>query len=70
LDTAAVKRLSGVQAGAPDFLGKLEGVPLKIDAVTPDAKVGLLATRITLGPVDGALFVLPAGFKEVAGLVN
>ncbi|MCS6243521.1 MAG: hypothetical protein H2172_06645 [Opitutus sp.] len=66
LDAAALKRLSWGQAGAPDFLGKIEGVPLKIDAVTPDAKVGLVATRITVGPVEGALFVLPAAFKQVA----
>lgn len=70
LDAAAVKRLSWGKVGAPDFLAKLEGVPLKIDAVTPDAKVGLVVRRITLEPVDGALFVLPAGFKEVAGSVN
>ena len=70
LDAAAVKRLSWGQAGTPDFMGQLEGVPLKIDAVTPDVKVGLLATRLTIGPVDSALFVLPAGFKEVAGSAN
>ena len=66
LDAAALKRLNWGQAGSPDFLGKLEGVPLKIDATTPDAKVGLVATRISVGAVDGALFVLPAGFKQVA----
>lgn len=66
LDAAALKRLSWGQAGSPDFLGKIEGVPLKIDAVTPDAKIGLVATKLTVGPVDGALFVLPAGFKQVA----
>jgi hypothetical protein len=70
LDAAAVKCLSWGQAGTPDFMGQLEGVPLKIDAVTPDVKVGLLATRLTLGPVDGALFVLPAGFKQVTGSAN
>jgi hypothetical protein len=66
LDAAAVKRLSWGQAGSPDFLGKIEGVPLKIDVVTPDAKVGLVATGLKLGAVDGALFVLPTGFKQVA----
>ena len=66
LDAAALKRLSWGQAGSPDFLAKIEGVPLKIDAVTPDAKIGLVATKITVGAVDGALFVLPAAFKQVA----
>jgi hypothetical protein len=66
LDAAALKRLSWGQAGSPDILGKIEGVPLKIDAVTPDAKIGVVATKLTVGPVDGAVFVLPAGFKQVA----
>jgi len=70
LDAAAVKRLSWGQAGTPDFMGQLEGVPLKIDAVTPDVKVAILATSLIMGPVDSALFVLPAGFKEVTGSAN
>ena len=70
LDSAALKRLNWAQVGGVDFLGQIEGFPLKIDAVTPDAKVALAATRITVGPVAGAIFTLPAGFKEVAGAAH
>ena len=70
LDNAAVKRLNWAQVGGADFLGQIEGFPLKIDAVTPDAKVVLAATRITVGPVAAALLTLPAGFKEVAGAAH
>ena len=67
LDAAAVKRLNWGQAGGIDFMAQIEGVPLKVDAVTPDAKVALAATRITPGTVDGSLFVLPVGFKQLSG---
>jgi hypothetical protein len=48
-------------------MGKIEGVPLKVDGGTPEATVSVVATRIKIGPVDAALFSLPAGFKEVTG---
>ena len=66
-DAAAVKRLNWGLASGTDFMAQIEGVPLKVDAVTPDAKVALAATRITPGSVDGALFTLPAGFTQVSG---
>lgn len=65
-NTAAFKRLQWGESGGADFLAQVEGVPLKIDATTPEAKIALLATRITPGALSDALFVLPAGFKETA----
>ena len=67
LDGAALKRLNWAHLGGPDFMGKIEGVPLKVDGGTPEATVSVVATRIKIGPVDAALFSLPAGFKEVTG---
>jgi hypothetical protein len=67
LDAAVIKRLTWSAAIGTDFLDKIEGVPLKIDGTTPDAKFALAATRINVGAVDGALLALPAGFKQVAG---
>lgn len=65
-NTTAFKRLQWGEAGGADFLAQVEGVPLRIDATTPEAKIALLATRITSGALPDSLFVLPAGFKETA----
>ena len=63
-NTTAFKRLSWGESGGADFLAQVEGVPLRIDATTPEAKIALLATRITPDALPDALFALPAGFKE------
>ena len=65
-NASAFKRLQWGESGGADFLAQVEGVPLKIDATTPEAKIALLATRITPGALSDALFSLPAGFKETA----
>jgi len=65
LNAAAFKRMNWSQSGGTEFLGQIEGVPLKIDALTPEAKIALVATRLRPGALDDALFTLPAGFKEV-----
>ena len=65
-NTTAFKRLQWGESGGADFLAQVEGVPLRIDATTPEAKIALLATRITPGALPDALFALPAGFKETA----
>ncbi len=67
LNAATFKRLNLGQVAGAGFVDQIDGVPLKIDAVTPDAKIALLATRITPGALDAALFNVPTGFREVAG---
>ncbi len=70
LNTAALQRMNWSQDGGTALLKQIEGVPLKIDAATPEAKIALTATRITPEVLDGALFTLPPGFKEVQGSSN
>ncbi len=63
-NTGAFKGLQWADAGGFDFLAQVEGLPLKIEAATPEAKIALLATRITPGAPPDAVLTLPAGFKE------
>lgn len=65
LDAASLRRLNFGKSGS-EFMSQIEGVPLKIDAVTPQAKLFMVATSVKSESLPDSLFVLPAGFKEVA----
>ncbi len=65
LDASSLRRLNFGKSGS-EFMSQIEGVPLKIDAVTPQAKLFMVATSVKSEALPDSLFVLPAGFKEVA----
>lgn len=65
LDAASLRRLNFGKSGS-EFMSQIEGVPLKIDAVTSQAKLFMVATSVKAEALPDALFTLPAGFKEVA----
>ncbi|MDF3057901.1 MAG: hypothetical protein K0R17_2116 [Rariglobus sp.] len=66
LDASALRRLRFGQSSGPDFLSKIDGVPLKIDATTPQMKIFMEATGVKSEALPDSLFELPGGFKEVA----
>ena len=66
LDASSLRRLKFGQSAGSEFLAKIEGVPLKIDAVTPQAKLFMVATSVKTETLPDSLFIMPAGFKEVA----
>lgn len=65
LDAASLRRLNFGKSGSA-FLSQINGVPLKIDAITPQAKLFMVATSVKNETLPDALFVIPAGFKETA----
>jgi hypothetical protein len=65
LDASSLRRLNFGKSGS-EFMSRIEGVPLKIDAITPQAKLFMIATAVKNESLPDSLFVLPAGFKEVA----
>jgi hypothetical protein len=67
LDARTLRRLQFGKTAGSGFLRQIEGVPLRIDGVTPDAKLQILATGVKPEVLPGAIFVLPPGFKETAG---
>jgi hypothetical protein len=65
LDARALRRLRMGQSSGPDYLSKIEGVPLKIDATTPQMKMLMEATSVKTENLPDSLFTLPEGFKEL-----
>lgn len=66
LDARSLRRLKFGQSAGSEFLEQIEGVPLKIDGITPQAKLSMSAVAVKSEALPDALFLLPAGFKEVA----
>lgn len=67
LDAKTLKRLRmGQGGGGPDIFGKIDGVPLKVEATTPQMKMQMTATSVKQETLPDSLFELPSGFKEVA----
>lgn len=66
LDARSLRRLKFGRSAGSEFLAQIEGVPLRIDAVLPQAKLFMVATAVKPEPLPDSLFILPAGFKEVA----
>jgi hypothetical protein len=62
----SLRRLRFGQSSGSGFMGKIDGVPLKIDATTPQMKLFMVATNVKSETLPDSLFELPAGFKEVA----
>ncbi|MFA6961963.1 MAG: DUF4412 domain-containing protein [Opitutaceae bacterium] len=53
-----------------EFFSQIEGVPLKIDVITSEAKITMVVANITPGTLPDAVFALPAGFKETVASAN
>jgi hypothetical protein len=66
LDASSLRRLNFGKSADSSFMSQIEGVPLKIDAITKEAKLFMVATGVKNETLPDSLFVLPAGFKEVA----
>lgn len=66
LDAASLRRLQFGEGSGAAFLAKIEGMPLKIDALTPQARLFMSAVSVKAEALPDALFVLPAGFRETA----
>lgn len=66
LDAGSLRRLKFGAAAGSEFLAKIDGIPLKIDAITPQARLFMVATGVKSEALADTLFVLPAGFKETA----
>jgi hypothetical protein len=69
LDAKSLRRLNFSKSSDSAFMSQIDGVPLKIDVITPDAKLFMVATGVKNETLPDSLFVLPAGFKEVAAPV-
>lgn len=54
--------------GEPMFYEGIEGVPLKIEMITPEAKMIMEVTEMKREPLNAADFSLPADFKEIKGM--
>ncbi len=67
LDARSLRRLRLGQSANSDFLSRIEGVPLKIEAATEQFKMMMEATSVKSEALPDSLFVLPPGFKEIAG---
>lgn len=48
----------------------IEGVPLKVEVDTPEAKMVMEAVEIKPGKIDDAEFVLPADYQQVQGMMG
>ena len=67
LDTRALAKVRLSQAGADNaFLSQLDGVPLKMEFTTPEARVTMEAASIKAESLADDLFALPSGFTERA----
>lgn len=67
LDARTLRRLQFGKTAGSEFLSQIEGVPLRIDGVTPDAKLQVIATSVKPEVLPGTIFILPASFKETTG---
>lgn len=66
-DARALAKVRLSQAGADTaFLNQLDGVPLKMEFTTPEARVTMQAASIKAESLADDLFVLPVGFTERA----
>jgi hypothetical protein len=67
LDTRALAKVRLSQSGADTaFLNQLDGVPLKMEFTTPEARVTMQASAIKAESLPDGVFTLPAGFTERA----
>ncbi len=66
LDAGSLRRLRFGEASGSEFLSQIKGVPLKIDVLTPHAKMFMVATSVKSETLPDALFALPDGFTEIA----
>lgn len=64
MDMKALARQRNAQ-GQPLFSDKIEGIPLKIEASTPQGNMVMEVKEINRGKLSDADFTIPAGFKEV-----
>ena len=64
LDAASLRRLKFGESVGSEFLAKIDGIPLKIDATIPQAKLYMVATAVKYEALPDSLFILPAGFKQ------
>ncbi len=64
LDPRQFNQLRAGRDSGPDFLSQLDGVPLKLEATTPEAKMTMEMVAIKAEKLPAALFELPAGFTD------
>lgn len=66
LDSRKLAALRVGRDAGSNFMGQLDGVPLKIEIATPQAKMVMQADSITREALPAATFELPTGFTEAA----
>lgn len=66
LDSKKLEALRVGRESGPNFMTQIDGVPLKIEINTPQAKLVMQAESITRESLPASLFELPAGFTEAA----
>jgi hypothetical protein len=66
LDAASLRRLKFGESAGSEFLAKIDGIPLKIDAITPQAKLFMVATAVKSEALPDSLFTMPVGFRQTA----
>ncbi len=62
-----IKKLEAMRVGrdaGPNFMTQVDGVPLKVEINTPQAKMVMQAESITRESLPASTFELPAGFTE------
>jgi hypothetical protein len=67
LDPRALAKMRFSQQAADNtFLTQIEGVPLKMEITTPEARVTMQVASMRQEPLEDSVFALPAGFTERA----
>lgn len=65
-DPARLKNMRVGRAPGPNFMDQLDGVPMKMEITTPQAKLVMEVSAIQAESLAAALFELPEGFSEAA----
>jgi hypothetical protein len=63
-DPAKLRSLRMGREKGPNFMSQLDGVPMKMEMGTPEAKMTMEVTAITPGRLPDSTFELPSNFTE------
>jgi hypothetical protein len=63
-DSSTLSKLRMSQDSSSEFLSQIEGVPLKIEIASPQAKITMTAVSIKAESLSATIFQLPAAFTE------
>ena len=65
-DSSSLSKLQRSQDSSAEFLCQIQGVPLKLEITSPQAKITMTAVSIKAESLPAAIFQVPAGFTATA----